>query len=230
MKIRNGFISNSSSSSFILERRTVYQVASYMLERVINDSRDIDFDAPKRKLTKSQQKAQKEEEAQYRMWERNLRKAAKMQDVKDGKIGVVMPSCNYETYIIKKDDLIYISTSHNHEWDFADSIIEYKGIGADDGEDDKAHKIIKQSFFYNLRNGLIHSCEKWRGESYYKTKEKPYCNTCKEVPFGYVETLQGEMLCSKCYKGGLGKTPEKIVEELMEASKKNMSAFRYLEP
>ena len=222
MKTRNGFVSNSSSSSFILNTKNINSVASYMLDLVIREFGSWDKDDSPVIRSKKTEREKKERLSKYRTWERNLRKAYKIKDIQSGKIGITTPSCNYETYIIKRDNSIYISTCNNHPWDFEASSI-YSGGGAD--EDDKVHKIIEKSFFYNVRNGLIHSVEIWGGK-----KEIPYCSTCEEKPFNYVETMDGEMLCGKCYGGNFGKTPEKLLEELRENSKKNMSAFKYLEP
>jgi len=194
-----------------------------MFERIMKDSNEFD---DRKNLTKKQIKMLKKDKAKYRTWERNLRTVSHRQDVHDEKLGVAIPSCNYDTYIIKRDGLVFVSTSRNHEWDFPDNIIDATGGGADEGEDDSAHQIVERSMFYDITNDSIHTCEKWPEERY----KRYHCSACKGEPWSYFETPDGKMLCGLCRGGNLGKSSTKVVEELMEASRKNMSAFKHLEP
>lgn len=218
MKIRIGFVSNSSSSSFILEGTSVRKIASYMLHVVLLDWRGDQEENPVSK------KVKESSEETYKKWERNLIVAFKTPRVKSGKIGIVLPSCNYDSYIMAKDEDVYVSTCHNQYWDFeSKNSVLYNGGGADEGSVDKVHGLISKSFFYNIRNSIIHSVEN------FEINIELYCKKCKKNPFSFFETPKGTVICAECY-GKLGKTPSRIIEELQKNSKKNMSAFKYLEP
>lgn len=98
MKIRNGFVSNSSSSSFIISVNdfpTVRSLAKYMLKRKIaeyeyyNDNDNDTFD-------------------------KNLIKKLKNIDENQN---VSFPSCNYDTYIRKVGNCYLVATCNNTDWD-----------------------------------------------------------------------------------------------------------------
>jgi len=94
MKIRSGFVSNSSSSSFILKVgkpfNSALEVAEYMI--------------PKREW--------KAADAELLTKVRKMMKHSKGQH-----LAVCFNSCNYDTYIAKMCDYFLISTCHNHSWD-----------------------------------------------------------------------------------------------------------------
>jgi len=191
MKIRNGFVSNSSSSSFIIRggEESVGDIATSMLNIVIEDFTDWNDKPTKRNI--------------YNTWKKNLKAALKRPDVKSGKIGIVMPSCNYDTYIIQKDDTIYISTANNHTWDINATDIEY-----DDGKDyESLRNVIEDSFFFDIRNKIIHSHER------YEYDDNRVCPKCKKTAYGFVVNKKGQNICPMCYKGVLTKTAKQIDEE-----------------
>lgn len=103
MKIRNGFVSNSSSSSFVLKVKnlTVKDIALMMIERRNEDNYGgyIDWKADK-------------------LLER-LRNISI-----DQNLPFTFHTCNYETFIKKLDDYIFIDTCHNH--DFYNLVYNYK--------------------------------------------------------------------------------------------------------
>ncbi len=96
MKIRQGFVSNSSSSSFILstdDYKSVFDVAKKMI--------------PCREWEDSDKKLiLKIEEAEIRGVDPNT--------------SICFNSCNYETYIVKYKDFFLVSTCNNHNWDVSD--------------------------------------------------------------------------------------------------------------
>jgi len=96
MKLRTDFVSNSSSSSFIIggETKTI-QVAKEMLEIIMVDNEEYyAYDEVGRAL-------------------KHLKKKSK-----DFDKNIIIPwSCNYETFIYRNDEgLICVETSWNHPW------------------------------------------------------------------------------------------------------------------
>ena len=104
MKIRTGFVSNSSSSSFIISDKTfksVRDIATYMInrkyEKYINDgSRDNKY-----------YKYMNKEHDLYLNMLKNI----------DENKPVTFRSCNYDTYIKKVADCYLVSTCNNEDWD-----------------------------------------------------------------------------------------------------------------
>ena len=148
MKTRNGFVSNSSSSSFIIPGGDIKDIAESMIDTISEEYEGY------RKHKK--------------LWKSNLAKALKKRDVKNEKLGITFPSCNYDTYIIKKEGTVYITTCNNYHWE----------IEAVDVFDDERNKeignIIDKSFYVNLTNMVIHSKDIFE-------EEQQICPKCKVV-------------------------------------------------
>jgi len=193
MKKRKGFVSNSSSQSFILKGKLISNVARSMLNTVVEDWLSYDDRDENRKSQKL-----------YKKWKKNLEDGLKNSKVKNGKIGITLPSTNYETYIFKKDKDVYVSTANNHQWNYSEmGVATHPGDGADGGADDLIHKYIGEQNYFNVRNGLVHSKNKWeRGDNFSdKTKEK--CFNCKSYHGEYV-MVGKKKICAECYKGVIG--------------------------
>ena len=90
MKIRNGFVSNSSSSSFIIndneEFSSVFDIAEYMIP-----CRDM-----------------------YENTDELLKRLKESDKHPDTPIN--FGSCNYDTFIYKHKDIYLVRTCNNHEW------------------------------------------------------------------------------------------------------------------
>jgi len=100
MKIRQGFVSNSSSSSFIVSKQdyvSVFELAKDMI--------------PMREWSEDSDLIKKIEEAEIKGMDVNT--------------GICFNSCNYETYIMKYKDYYLISTCNNHAWEDAINTIGY---------------------------------------------------------------------------------------------------------
>jgi len=192
MKTRNGFVSNSSSSSFIIGHGNIEVVASNMLNILLED----DSDWPSTELSSKLKK--------------NLDEAIKNKNVKNGSIGITFPSCNYDIYIVKEGDKIYVSTCNNTDWSEVEYSAISKGYGADDCRDE-CHERVQEKRFFDLRDGTIHSCEKYFD---WNTADLKCPEKDCHGGFSYIEK-DGQKICSYCRKGVLeGKNKVRKIKTL----------------
>jgi hypothetical protein len=216
MKTRKGFVSNSSSSSFILNL-DIDAVARNMLSTVIEEFSDWD----------REESASKRREGRelYKTWRENLEKGLRKRKVKNGEIGLTFPSCNEDTYIVKKNNQCYVATCNNHMWD--DIILDG---GTQYGEDNETvYSVTKRYNYFNIRNCKIHSCEKFWDDF---KGEQLHCRHCTYQPYSYVIDLKGKILCGTCYRK-LGEDPDvkerKRLKEILSQQPKFPSPFNDLE-
>ena len=166
MKIRNGFVSNSSSSSFIIR-----------LDEKFPDTLSI---------AKSMIKNKYEEHADYNdnsddkdWWKPSMKNAFKnlkrLKKEDDPYIPIFFTSCNYDTYIIPlTNNYVFVETCNNTRWDIEESsnvvrggipdevLEKYPGSENSDGEfyitdetdDNKYKNIIYDHPFYLIENGI----------------------------------------------------------------------------
>lgn len=166
-----------------------------MLKTVVEDWNEYeDADTPENKKM-------------HKKWFDWLEKALKDKRVQSGEIGITQPSSNYETYIFKIGNDIYVDTANNHCWEIeqmgGDKV--FSGCGADDGDNDRVHSQVSTKIFFNIRNGLIHG-----GEKYYSTpSDNKKCPICIDNYGAYV-LWNNKRLCNRCYKGILG--TDEIIE------------------
>jgi len=192
MKTRKAFVSNSSSSSFMMHGGNIEEIAIHMLKTIIEDFSEYDREDDVDKI----------HARDYKRWKSNLKLALKRQDVKDGALGITMPSCNYDTYLVMNEDYLYITTCNNHAWGFS-------GINYEDYEEYTSIKnMVKSKMYFNVRNKLIHSYE-----HYDRNDENTKCPKCSEYYGSYVMNQAGERICASCFTGKLEMT-KKMKETL----------------
>ena len=111
MKTRLGFVSNSSSSSFILNLKNDKQFEKKLndLVKCLAEDRQSWNDEPEDKI----------EYNKVMNAYKRLKRLPIWSDILSGKLGIQFPSCNYDTYIIAIADKLYCSTS-NHVQSFKD--------------------------------------------------------------------------------------------------------------
>jgi len=205
MKIRNGFVSNSSSSSFVVRFGDLKKISAAMLKVVTNDFSEYLSSSKRRNISS------------HKKWKSNLRKAFTLDDIKSGEIGITMPSCNYDTYIYhKKDDGFWITTCHNHNWEFAFDpfgwiVVPYK--------EDFLREEMSKHYYYNVRNGLIHSYPIFEEENEYVEK-KMQCE-CGNYFGEYVLDTKKNKICGDCFSHKIKLSPKEKLEIIRREGVKN---------
>ena len=175
MKQRKGFVSNSSSSSFIVDTNNPIQLAKDMLD--ILHQQALDFDEPKKDV---------------KTWFTKYRKALDnlTDKLPEGTDGIVLPSCNYDTYIVldKDYDRCLVTTCNNTNWD---DIVHRMNIT--ENEEALLNKLVNKCKFFDVRSGLV------LGYPIY-TEKNYICAKCKEKYYEYYLTLKNEKVCGSCFE------------------------------
>lgn len=203
MKIRKGFVSNSSSSSFIIKNMTLDKLAKSMLDTVIKSYGEYIEPGEKGSSNKT-----------YAKWKKNLAAALKNTDVKSGKIGITIPSCNYDTYILNNSGTLYVSTCNNHQWELDERNLDNDEEG---GEYDALKEMINSSMFFDVRNKIIHSAEIYQITGWEASSR---CNKCNAPLYSYFLDSKGIMFCTYCFEKN-EKTSGKELEDLRNSKKHN---------
>lgn len=127
MKTRQGFVSNSSSSSFIIKtEKNTWDVAQLMLRQREDDRRGSDI-------------------GESIDVEERIRQIENLNLPIDTPF--TMHSCNYETYIFKQSGKVYVDTCNNHPWDLSD-VGEWAGKSEHEGEGLDDLDYTKELFFH----------------------------------------------------------------------------------
>ena len=126
MKTRSGFVSNSSSSSFIIldKKMTTFQFAAMAMELVQQDWKELDNGKD------------------HPYYEKTM---ALLKGYQELDIPVFIPwTCNYPTFIYRgSDNRIRVHTCHNHPWQDLDIYIE-------DMTQDEGFNVPEYALFLNL--------------------------------------------------------------------------------
>ena len=173
MKIRNGFVSNSSSSSFVLKVSskipTVFSVAEIMIKHRDKDNAQYGYDNKNKDVKKL----------------RSLKI--------DPDTNIRFNSCNYDTYITKENDVYLITTCNNHGfWEI------FEGLSADSTiytikYDEDLYNIQTDRDYYILELGVIGRQLSYQEERKYECKTKDcYC--------GDLFKVGDDIICSQCGK------------------------------
>jgi len=176
MKIRNGFVSNSSSSSFIVSGTDIKEIATSMLDIVVEDFSEWNENSKERLKI-------------YGKWQKNLQTIFKLnnKDILEGKIGVCFPSTNYDTYILLKDeDIIHVDTCNNHSWDLNTwrelDCNEIEGMNDFLYFDVAINKLRKKLDYYihdhNNKTKIVKTCSCDIYTYYHDAKDYPICPEC----------------------------------------------------
>jgi hypothetical protein len=148
MKIRKGFVSNSSSSSFILnlksEKQLEKKIDALIRERLDNCNT----------WNEDKSESKKEQNIIKNRYNR-LKRTGTWNDIMSGKLGLALPSCNYNTYIVRKDDRVYCATSNHVECLRDDIDWQYSDFDYDNcAEDNKAGQVIKGIQYVSFMDDL----------------------------------------------------------------------------
>ena len=106
MKIRTGFVSNSSSSSFIISQNdfpSVRALATYMIKKKMGEREEGDSDTD-----------------WYDQYVKQNKEYIKRLKTLDKNQSISFPSCNYDTYIRKVGDVYFVATCNNTDWELWD--------------------------------------------------------------------------------------------------------------
>jgi hypothetical protein len=200
MKIRNGFVSNSSSSSFIVNAEdypSVKDIAEYMIP-----CREWD----------------EEDEKTLEM----LRNA----DIDDN-TPMFFQSCNYDTFIYKHKDVYLIETCNNHDWG---SLEEYPDVDYSDNDDllEKYPELDPDGDGYISMSSFFKDKEFYHIEKGFMFKDADDWDRCmnpgkhgeENVCAGEHYIIMGEKVCGTCFLTPEGK-PSKYKQYIDREKKLN---------
>jgi len=180
MKTRNGFVSNSSSSSFIIDGTKIFDLAKNMLTIIREDWMDWDTDRPTKNRTRKQ-------------FSEYFDKLATLNNkLPEDCDGILFPSCNYDTYIVLDNDYqrCIVATCNNHNW----SDLHY--TSATEEEESLISTIVRKSAFFDLRNGMIVKHPIFV-DGYFKC---PACDSDKVYEYYPMIDNRNMVICGSCFK------------------------------
>ena len=176
MKIRQGFVSNSSSSSFVIGVGKPFDTALDVAEHMV-PFREFDTD------------------------QELLNKIRKLKEGRAKELtAVCFGSCNYDTFIAIFGDVFLIETCHNHQWDLHKWTVPCPAEYYDYFGDDSFYNLSRSIDFLHLefdhigrvvdwmdRKGLDY-CECGSYRDFWWVGEKIICVACGKTPKKKKET------------------------------------------
>lgn len=192
MKIREDFISNSSSTSFIMRTSTTNKIAEVMLNRICQDQLD-GYDLDK--------KARKDQENTFKQYSKNLVEAP-------ADSPIMLPSCNYDTYICRlPNGSVYVTTCNNHSWDKLEDLgpVEQAGNGVDG--DSELEMFANTLFYFDVRDRSIHTRSIWLPQDI-------RCSGCHGICFKSYLTNKLVFKCGHCLREDIGGFEDTIEDEI----------------
>ena len=181
MKIRSGFVSNSSSASFIISAKSfpnVFALAKHMISK------------------------REWEGVAWTIGDKALKQRVRVAEDQgmDPDTPICFNTCNEETHIVREDDVFLVSTCHNHDFDLYDAETRLS--------DERRVALEKK---YNIEPGCwIELCfsdmvaEGWYWYPEYNLKGKSVIRNrgiptyCDVHHIGNIELQDGTVCCPAC--------------------------------
>ncbi|NPV13079.1 MAG: hypothetical protein HPY57_15035 [Ignavibacteria bacterium] len=174
MKVRNGFVSNSSSSSFIIDQNrwnNISELAEYMIKRV-------------------EYKPQVNEVLQ------------RLKECKDLDQPVMFYSCNYDTWINKYGEHYFVTTCNNEDWgDVYSDLNEDNAIDIYPELEDvncpgsiNWNKVQENVNFFDLERNLF-----YQRTNVWQECKTPVNNHNKFCGYTEYVKIHGEIMCPNCF-------------------------------
>ena len=215
MKIRNGFVSNSSSSSFIITDDITVKELSEKMIPIVDYKPQID------------------------------EVVERLENMENPNKPVRFYSCNYHTYIYKHKDLILVETCNNEDWDsiyngynvidteysskIEETLEKYPELDPDKDGYISLYSFMKDKDFMCLENGFeFTNTSEWLGSCELEALEDTeYFNERTGLCGGELMMVMGEVMCTNCYRNKEGKISkyktyidrEKKLERIDESTK-----------
>jgi hypothetical protein len=149
-KYRTGFVSNSSSSSFIIKVGEPFDTALEVAKHMI----------PKRERDDDAELVAKVEDLERRCYCPSA---------------VTFHTCNYDTFIAKVKDHFLIETSHHGDWDLSSFTVPCPSEYAETYGDDTFYRLPHSMDFYSLEYGVTGRPLDYEDSSKF---EDSRCNKC----------------------------------------------------
>jgi len=181
MKIRNGFVSNSSSSSFLVDRKrylSVFDLATAMLDirnREWKTWNEEEKQPPLDQIPKTQDRRDLDRET------KNIGLARSIGINPDTPVSFDVT--NGDTYIITHHLVYAVETCNNTDWN------EIEGIeGVSDAFNDGLYNKMRKTYYWDLYNDLI-----YKGDISY--------DFCKKHSQSLILLKDRTKVCPVCYTG-----------------------------